>query len=53
MTITTLDVLELIKIGIIVIVGFIIIKALITNEVNHQEIKYACDCCNNLTICLG
>ena len=52
MTITKLDVLEMVKIGIIVISGFIIIKALITAEFPHQEIKSVCDCCKDV-ICLG
>ena len=45
MTITSSDVLEFIKIGIIVVVGFIIIKTLfIIDGTEPEAIKCICNC---------
>lgn len=42
------DVLELIKIGIAIIIGYIIIKALLPKEMvtNTESIKCICNCVN-------
>lgn len=44
---TSDDVLEWIKIGMALILGYIIIKALLKLSAEQDEIKCVCDCLNN------
>jgi len=50
---TSGEVLEWIKIVIILVVGWIIIKALINLEMNDSEIKCICSCIKNGVIYLN
>lgn len=46
-TIDSLDILEVIKIGLGLIIFYILIKALLNSDTNNNEIKCLCDCVNN------